>query len=123
MGKERKKKKKNKESGVEQGKGAPGKREELGIPILGRGVLSPLDVGPSDLVFLAPIRSSRLPPYHPSPHQSPTFGPTHYKFIVKGPLGLDFVRRWVRSEEQDPTIGTVCGKGCSCDDECDGLLR
>ena len=37
------------------GKKAPGKREELGIHILGRGVLSPWDVGPSDSVFLAPI--------------------------------------------------------------------
>ena len=41
MGKERKKKKKNKERGREQGKGALGRQEELGIPILGRGVLSP----------------------------------------------------------------------------------
>ena len=27
-------------------------------------------------------------PNKPSPHQSPTFGPTLYKFIVTGPLGL-----------------------------------
>ena len=37
------------------GKKAPGKREELGIHILGRGVLSPWDVGPSNSVFLTPI--------------------------------------------------------------------
>ena len=59
----------------------------------------------------------------PSPHQSPTFGPTLYKFIVTGLLGLDPVRRWAWSENQDPTIDAVCGKGCSCDDECNGLLR
>ena len=39
----------------EEGERAPGKREELGIHILERGVLSPWDVGPSDSVFLAPI--------------------------------------------------------------------
>ena len=38
-----------------------GKREELGTHILGRGVLSPWDVGPSDSVFLAPIWSSPIP--------------------------------------------------------------
>ena len=59
----------------------------------------------------------------PLPHQSPTFGPTLYKFIVMGPLGIDLVRHWVRLENHDPTIGAVCGKGCSCDDECNGLLR
>ena len=26
------------------------------------------------------------------------------------PLGLDLVRRWVRPENRDPTIGAVCGK-------------
>ena len=44
---EGKKKKKKKKS--------PGKREEMGIHVLGRGVLSPWGVGPSDSVFLAPI--------------------------------------------------------------------
>ena len=39
----------------ERGKRAHGKRGELGIHILGRGVLSPWDIGPSDSVFLAPI--------------------------------------------------------------------
>ena len=34
---------------------APRKREELGIYILGRGVLSSWDIGPSDPVFLASI--------------------------------------------------------------------
>ena len=37
---------------MEGEKKAPKKREELGIHILGRGVLSPWDVGPSDFVFL-----------------------------------------------------------------------
>ena len=39
----------------EGGRGAHGRREELGIHILGRGVLSPWDVGSSDFVFLALI--------------------------------------------------------------------
>ena len=50
------------------------------------------------------------PQNKPSPYQSPTFGPTLYKFIT-----------W--SENRDPTIGAVCGKSCLCDDECDSLLR
>ena len=33
---------------------APGMQEELGVPILGRGVLSPWDVGPSDSVYFSP---------------------------------------------------------------------
>ena len=107
----------------EEGREALGRREELGTHILGREVLSPWDVGPSDPMFLAPIRISRLFPNQPSPYQSPTFGPTLYKFIVMGLLGLDSIRRWAQSEKQDPTIGAVCGKGCSCDDECNGLLR
>ena len=41
-------------SQVERRRGALGKQEELGIHILGGGVLSPWDVGPLD-VFLAPI--------------------------------------------------------------------
>ena len=40
---------------------ALGKRKELGIHILRRGVLSPWDVGSSDSVFLAPIWSSLSP--------------------------------------------------------------
>ena len=35
--------------------GALRKRGELGVHILGRGVLSPWDVGPSDSMFLVPI--------------------------------------------------------------------
>ena len=89
---------------------ALGKREELGTFILGWGVLSPWDKGPSDSVFLAPIWSSRLLPNKPSPHQSPTFGHTLCKFIVMGLLGPDPVRCWARSENRDPTIGVVYGK-------------
>ena len=107
----------------EEGREALGRREELGTHILRREVLSPWDVGSSDPVFLAPIGLSRLLPNQPSPYQSPTFEPTLYKFVVTGLLGLDSIRRWAQSEKQDPTIGAVCGKGCSCDDECNGLLR
>ena len=93
----------------EEGREALGRREELGTHILGQEVLSPWDVGLSDPVFLAPIGSSRLLPNQPSPHQSPTFGSTLYKFIVTGLLGLNFIRRWVRSEKRDPTHGIPCG--------------
>ena len=95
---------KTKREGEDVGNEVPGRREELGIHILGRGVLSAWDVGPSDIVFLAPIRLSCLLPYQLSPYQSPTFGPTLYKFIVKGPLGLNSIRRWAWPEERDPTI-------------------
>ena len=91
---QRKGRKKAKEKEKEEGKEAPERREELGTYILGREVLSPWDVGPSNLVFLAPIRSSRLLPNQPSPHQSSTFRSTFYKFIVTGLLGLDSIRRW-----------------------------
>ena len=40
---------------------APGKREELGIHMLGWRVLSPWGVGPSDSVFLASICSLPIP--------------------------------------------------------------
>ena len=114
---------KTKRDGKDVGNEASGRRKELGIHILGWGVLSPWDVGPFDTVFLALIRSSRLLLYQPSPHQSPTFGPTLYKFIIKGPLGLDSVRHWARPEERDLTIGAVCGEGCSCDNECNDLVK
>ena len=77
----------------EEGERAPEKREELGIHILRRGVLSSWGVGSSDSVFLA-FFDHRPFSNKPSPHQSPTFGPTLYKFIVMGPLSLDPVRRW-----------------------------
>ena len=48
--------------------------------------------------------TSCLLPYQPSPHQSPTFGLTFYKFSVTGLLGLDSVRRWAQSEKLDPTL-------------------
>ena len=95
---------KTKREGKDVGNKAPGMWEELGIHILGREVLSVWDVGPSDIVFLAPIRLSCLLPYRLSPHQSPTFGPTLYKFIVKGLLGLNSIRRWAWPEERDSTI-------------------
>ena len=50
--------------------GALGKREELGIHILGQGVLSPWEVEPSDSVFLAPIWSSLLPKQAVAPSES-----------------------------------------------------
>ena len=94
----------------------------MGIHILGRGYLSPGPLG-----RLAPCSQILLD--HPQlqhkslPHRSPAFGPILYKFIVMGLLGLDTIRCWAQSENCDLTIGTVCGKGCLCDDECNGLLR
>ena len=41
--------------GTKRRREAPGKGEELGTHILGRGVLSPWDVGPCNFVFLTPI--------------------------------------------------------------------
>ena len=81
---------------------APREIDEMGIHILGRGVLSP---GRWAVWFC--ILSSYLIilifPHKPLPHQNPTFGPTLYKFIVMGPLGLDSVRRWAWLEHRDPT--------------------
>ena len=38
---------------------APGMREELGVPVHGRGVLSPWDVGPSGSEYFSPPETSR----------------------------------------------------------------
>ena len=77
------------------------------IHILERGILSPEVLGHlimcSQLLFDHPHF-----PHKPSPHQSPTFRPTFYKFIVIGPLGLDPVRHWARSKNRDPTV-TIIG--------------
>ena len=37
---------------------APGMQEELGVHILGRGVLSPWDVGPSDSMYFSPPKQA-----------------------------------------------------------------
>ena len=47
-----------------------------------------------------------------SPHQSPIFGPTLYKFIVMGSVRKSWPYNWGRLWES-----------CLCDDECDSLLR
>ena len=46
----------------------------------------------------------------PLSHQSPTLGPTLYKFIVTGLLGLDPSISGAQFENRDPTIDAVCGK-------------
>ena len=33
-------------------------REELGVPVFGRGVLSPYDVGPSNFVYFSPPKQA-----------------------------------------------------------------
>ena len=40
---------------------APRTREELGVHILGRGVLSPWDVGSSDSVYFSPPKQAVAP--------------------------------------------------------------
>ena len=54
--------------------------------------------------------------FHPqnklSPHQNPSFGPILYKFIVMGPVRKSRPHNWCRLWES-----------CSCDDECNSLLR
>ena len=54
--------------------------------------------------------------FHPQnkslPHQSLTFGPTLYKFIVMGPVRKPRPYNWCRLWES-----------CLCDNECDSLLR
>ena len=37
---------------------APGMQEELGVPILGRGVISPWDVGPSGSEYFSPPKQA-----------------------------------------------------------------
>ena len=59
---------------------APRMQEELGILVLGREVPSPQEFGLSDPVHFSP------PQNKPSSYQSPTSGPTLYKFIVTGPV-------------------------------------
>ena len=46
----------------------------------------------------------------PLSYQSPTLGPTLYKFIVTGLLGLDPSISGAQFENRDPTINAVCGK-------------
>ena len=43
-------------------------------------------------------------------HWSLALGPTLYKFIVMGPLGLDPIHYWVRSENRDLTIFILLNK-------------
>ena len=84
---------------------APGMREELGIPVLGREALSPWDVGPSGSVYFSP-------PKQVVASSEPNFGPILYKFIVMGPVQKPRPYNWRR-----------LWKSCSCDDECNSLLR
>ena len=84
---------------------ALGMQEELGVPVLGRGVLSPWDLGRPILCIFHP--QNKL-----SPHQSPTFRPILYKFIVIGPVRKPSPYNWRR-----------LWKSYSCDDECNSLLR
>ena len=62
------------------------KREELGIHILGRGVLSPWDVGPSDSVFWAPIWSSSVPNQAVTPSE-PNFWTHSLQIHCNGAVG------------------------------------
>ena len=70
----------------ERRKKAHGKREELGVHILERGVLSPWDVGPSDSTFLAPIWSSPVPKQAVAPSE-PNFWTHSLQIHCNGSAG------------------------------------
>ena len=59
-----------------------------------------------------PIRRIFHPQNKSSPHQSPTFGSTLYKFIVMGPVRKPRPYHW-----------RCLWESCSCDDKCNSLLR
>ena len=67
------------EGGPEQGKGLLGCERSCGFPSLSEGSLLPGTLGCLILCVFHPQNE-------PSPHQSPTFGPIIYKFIVMGPV-------------------------------------
>ena len=108
--------------GEEGGNKALGKREEMGIHILGQGVLSPWGVGLSDSVFLAPIWSSTIPTQVVAPSE-PNFWTHSLQIHCNGSA-------WPRSR---PSLGSTrkpwpynwrrLWESCSCDDECNDLLR
>ena len=59
--KEKKKRKEERKKAQRERREAPMMGEELGIHILGRGVLSPYDVGPSDSVYFSPPKQAIAP--------------------------------------------------------------
>ena len=67
------------EGGPEKGKGLLGCEKSWRFPSSSEGSLLPRTLG-------RPILRVFYPQNKPSPHQSPTFGPTLYKFIVMGPV-------------------------------------
>ena len=79
-------KRKKKEERERRGGKAPGRWEELGIHILGWGVLSPWDVGPYDSVFLAPIWSSSVPKQAVAPSE-PNFWTHSLQIYCNGFVG------------------------------------
>ena len=99
-----------------------GKQEELGIHIHGRGVLSPWGIGPSNSVFLASIWSSAIPKQAVTPSE-PNFWTQSLQIHCNGSAG----------PRSHPSLGPVrtlwpynwrhLWGSCSCDDECNGLLR
>ena len=66
------------EGGPEKGERLLGCVRSWGFPSSGEGSLLPRTLGYSFLCVFHPQNK-------PSPHQSPTFEPTLYKFIVMGP--------------------------------------
>ena len=80
------KKKRGKLLGGSSWEEVPGKREELGIHILGPRVLSPWDVGPSDFVFLAPIWSSSISKQAVAPSE-PNFWTHSLQIHCNGSVG------------------------------------
>ena len=81
--------------------------KDLGTPA--HLILSPR---PTPMRKKCPILCFFHPQNKSSPHQNPTFGLTLYKFIVMGPVRKPQPYNWRRLWES-----------CSCDDECNSLLR
>ena len=80
-------------------------QEELGVPVLRRGVFSPWDVGPSDSEYFSP-------PKQVVASSEPNFW-THSLQIHYNGLDLK-----IETLQLAPSVG-----GCSCDDKCNSLLR
>ena len=114
----------------EEGKKVPGKWGELGIHILGRGVLSLWDVGPSDLVFFAPIWSSPIPEQAVVPSK-PNFWTHSLQIHCNGSAGprsrlsLGPVKKswpYKYPQKKKKTLVSLKNKSCSLDLEQKELL-
>ena len=94
-------------------RGRPRERKEAPVWPRGVGDSRPRARGPFSLGHWAALFCVCFHPQNKSsPYQSPTFGPTLYKFIVLGLVQKPRPYNWCRLWES-----------CLCDDECGSLLR